>query len=88
MSARIRQLRRTLPSPPPPPEVEVSVTDAARIAALETRIADLEKLVQGFQDSVHREAQRQEKRVTDLEARVEPAALAVALSKDARERGL
>ncbi|MGO9954900.1 MAG: hypothetical protein ACLP50_02815 [Solirubrobacteraceae bacterium] len=88
MSARIRQLRRSLPSPPAPPEAEVSATDAARIAALETRIADLEQLVQGFQDSVHREAERQEKRVTELEARVDPAALAVALSKDARDRGL
>jgi hypothetical protein len=31
---------------------------------------------------------RQSKRIADLENRMEPAALAQALSKDARERGL
>jgi hypothetical protein len=45
-------------------------------------------MVQGLQDSVHREATRQGKRIADLEARVEPAALGRALSDDARERGL
>jgi hypothetical protein len=48
----------------------------------------LEQLVEGLQDSVHREALRQRKRIAELEARVDPAALSKALSKDARERGL
>jgi hypothetical protein len=37
---------------------------------------------------VHRESTRLGKRVADLEARIQPAALGKALSQDARERGL
>jgi hypothetical protein len=44
--------------------------------------------MQGLQDSVHRESARQGKRITELEARIQPAALIRALSEDARERGL
>jgi hypothetical protein len=56
--------------------------------ALEERVGHLEQLVEGLQDSVHREARRQGKRIAELEARIDPAALSKALSKDARERGL
>ncbi|HZO79505.1 MAG TPA: hypothetical protein VFB39_15810 [Solirubrobacteraceae bacterium] len=56
--------------------------------ALESTITQLEQLVQGLQDSVHRESTRLSERVGELEARVQPAALARAMSKDARERGL
>jgi hypothetical protein len=52
------------------------------------RVEHLEQLVEGLQDSIHRESERQGKRVTELEARMEPAAISVALSKDARDRGL
>jgi hypothetical protein len=62
--------------------------DSARIQALEKRIAHLEELVSGLQDSVHREFQRDGRRISDLEARTDPAAIASALSRDARERGL
>lgn len=93
--ARIRQVRRALA------QSEV-VTSARAVPArgfnlpgqpsdlgdLRARLAHLEQLVQGLQDSVHRESQRQERRLTDLEARLDPAALAAALSKDRRERGL
>ena len=44
--------------------------------------------MEALQDSVHRESERQGKRITELEAQIQPAALSVALSKDARERGL
>jgi hypothetical protein len=37
---------------------------------------------------VHRESTRQRERIAELEARIQPAALARALSEDARERGL
>jgi hypothetical protein len=37
---------------------------------------------------VHRENVRHTRQIADLTARVEPAALAVALDRDARERGL
>jgi hypothetical protein len=62
--------------------------ESARVQALQARIADLEKLVQGLQDAVYRETQRQNKRIEELEARIQPASLAAALSQDARERGL
>ncbi|HTC72351.1 MAG TPA: hypothetical protein VK655_05645 [Solirubrobacteraceae bacterium] len=55
---------------------------------LEERIAHLEHLLEGLQDSVHRESERQGKRIAELEARIEPGALGEAMSKDARERGL
>ncbi len=84
---RIRQMRRASASPdasgrpgrePIPPEP----------ADLRARIAHLEQLVQGLQDSVYREGQRHDERIAELEKRVEPAALAAALSEDARRRGL
>jgi hypothetical protein len=88
--ARIRHMRRmTTPDvisrlqPAPPLEAE-----AGQVKRLQERIADLEQLIEGLQDSVHREAERQERRISELEARLVPAALAAALSKDARERGL
>lgn len=86
--ARIRNLRRVaMPTETAPP---VSATDleAARLDALEGRVAHLEQLLEGLQDSVHREAIRQGKRLTDLEAQIQPGALGAALDKDARERGL
>jgi hypothetical protein len=48
----------------------------------------VEQLVQGLQDSVHRESTRQSERLAELEARIQPAALGKALSEDARNRGL
>jgi hypothetical protein len=59
-----------------------------RVRGLEARIAQLEQLVQGLQDSVHRESSRQAKRIAELEARIQPGALGKALSEDARARGL
>jgi hypothetical protein len=58
------------------------------LRALEHRIAHLENLVQGLQDSVHRESTRQTDRIAALEAQIRPADLARALSEDARTRGL
>jgi hypothetical protein len=62
--------------------------DAARMHALEVRTAHLEALVEGLQDSVYRESERQSKLISELEARMQPAALGVALSQNARDRGL
>ena len=55
---------------------------------LEARVTHLEQLLEGLQDSVQRESTRLGKRVAELEARIDPAALGRALSEDARERGL
>ena len=86
--ARIRQLRRTPAATGRTPGAGEAGSDSVRIQALEARMAELEEMVEGFQDSVYRESRREDKRITDLEAKVDPAAIAAALSRDARERGL
>jgi hypothetical protein len=85
--ARIRHLRRVA-APADPPALGTPEVDPVRLHALETRMAHLEQLVEGLQDSVHRAFERDTKRITDLEARMEPGVLGAALSRDARERGL
>ncbi len=86
--ARIRQIRRTEGASAEPATADSTSPEGDAVHALEARITHLEQLLQGLQDSVHREATRQAKRIADLEARIEPAALARAVSKDARRRGL
>jgi hypothetical protein len=81
---RIRQLRRATDASPPAANAE----DPIALRTLEQRIGHLEQLLEALQDSVYREAERQSKRLSELEARTQPSALSVALSKDARERGL
>jgi hypothetical protein len=69
---------------PSPPE------DLSRhhIDALERRVADLEELVEGLQDAIHRDSVRRDEHAARLERKTEPRELARALSDDARERGL
>jgi hypothetical protein len=86
--ARIRQLRRVAATDAKPLESSVAGPEPDDLRGLEARIAHLEQLVQGLQDSVHREASRQAKRIAELEARIQPGALGKALSDDARARGL
>ena len=76
----LERLRRR----PSPPE------DFSRhtIDALEGRVADLEVMLQGLQDAVHRDAVRRDEQAARFERRIEPRELARALSDDARERGL
>jgi hypothetical protein len=63
-------------------------TDAERIRALEDRVRYLETLVEGLQDSVHRESVRREKQINALESKTDPGAITRALSREARERGI
>jgi hypothetical protein len=90
--ARIRSMRRAAASAAQaagdPRTADRAATPPEQAAELRARVAHLEQLVQGLQDSVYREVQRLDKRVTEIERRIEPAELASALSKDARERGL
>jgi hypothetical protein len=83
LTARIRQIGRSLPNPPAdePP-------DPGRLESIEARVTHLEAMVQGLQDSVDREFQRQDKQLEELHARLDPAALATAISKHARDHGL
>jgi transposase len=85
--ARIRHLRRQA-AVSDTPAAETNPGDSLAFGALETRIAHLEQLVEGLQDSVHRESRRQDDRISALEAQIQPAALSAALSKDVRDRGL
>ena len=85
--ARIRQVRGTSKGAEPPSEVAPAL-QPQQIRVLEERIKHLEALVQGLQDSVHRESSRHAERIAELEARIHPRALGKALSDDARARGL
>ena len=86
--ARIRQLGRA--SAERDRASARPAVDPARdqLRSLEERLEHLEALVQGMQDSVHRESSRQAARLSELEAQIQPAALGKALSDDARARGL
>ena len=83
---RVIQLRRLVPASPrvagQPPAVE------ARVEALEGRLAHLEAAVEGLQDSVHRQAVRQDRALRDLERRSQPDEIRRELDADARRRGL
>jgi hypothetical protein len=85
---RIARMRRDAAGDDSPPASETRATRAQELAVLERRVAHLEKLVLGLQDSVHRESSRQSKQLDQLESQLEPAALAIALEEDARRRGL
>jgi hypothetical protein len=95
---RIRQMRgRVVPeekpttaadTSPQPPSASTAGPDAAVLDALEARIAHLEQLVQGLQDSVHRESERQGKLISEIQAQIQPGPMGAALNKDARDRGL
>jgi hypothetical protein len=59
-----------------------------RIEALEQRLDALELAFEGLQDAVHRASMRQDKEIRDLTTNTQPAAMARALSDDARRRGI
>jgi uncharacterized coiled-coil protein SlyX len=88
--ARIRQVRqvRRLSTVRDQPTSDTDDPQNERMRALEARVAHLERLVEGLQDSVHRESERHSKMIADLQAQVEPAAMSAALADDARSRGL
>lgn len=83
---RIRQIRRA--SKTEDDAAHAAAPGPDRLRTVEARVEHLESLVQGLQDSVHRESSRHDKRISDLEARMEPGALGKAISDDARARGL
>ena len=92
--ARIRQIRRSAagadasarPSRVDPQDAGGAPDD--RVEALEARVADLERMVEGLQDSVHREAERHAKLIAELQGQIQPGAMGAALAEDARSRGL
>ena len=86
--ARIRQIRQAPATAQDRTATTTAQPDPARMDALEKRISHLERLVEGLQDSVHRESERHATLIAELQAQVQPAAMGAALSKDARDRGL
>ncbi len=86
--ARITQIRRLAAAGARRSEPVAITPEGAQVQALEERVTHLERLVEGLQDSVHRESQRQGKLIAELHAQIQPAAIAAALDQHARERGL
>jgi hypothetical protein len=86
--ARIGQIRRTAEASATALKKGTPKNDTIALQVLRARIEHLEQLVEALQDSVHRESERHGRRIAEFEAQIQPAALSLALSKDARERGL
>ena len=84
---RIRQMRR-VPTAGDRHDTRAGDPVVGPVPALEARVAHLERLVEGLQDSVYRESERHAKLIADLQAQIEPAAMGAALAEDARNRGL
>lgn len=85
--ARIRQIRR-IPPARTGRSTEPEDLQPERLQALEARVAHLERLLEGLQDSVHRESERQSKQIAELQAKTQPGTMGAALAEDARNRGL
>jgi uncharacterized coiled-coil protein SlyX len=85
--ARIRQVRGPAEAGEPPSR-HAATPPLDRLQSLEARVAHLEQLLEGLQDSVHRESERHSKMIAELQAQVQPATMGAALAKDARSRGL
>jgi hypothetical protein len=64
------------------PEIE------RRLAALDTRMEQLESALEGLQDALYRQAVREDENRADMQARTEPGRIARELDADARRRGL
>jgi hypothetical protein len=58
------------------------------LAQVVRRLEHLEKEFEGLQDAMHREFVRQHKQIDELIKSTQPAAVARALSDDARRRGV
>jgi uncharacterized coiled-coil protein SlyX len=85
---RIRQIRRA--ATPPAEQTAEGQHDPLvdPLQGLEARLAHVEQLLEGLQDSVHRESERQAEQIASLQAKVDPVAMRAALAEDARKRGL
>lgn len=85
--ARVRQVSRLVAARDQAPTIQ-DASQPESVRALEARVAHLEQLVEGLQDSVHRESERHEKLIAEIQAKVQPGAMGAALADDARLRGL
>jgi hypothetical protein len=65
-----------------------AAASAQRINALEARVQHLEAVLEGLQDSVHRESVRRGRQIEGLQEKTEPLKIRRAISRDARDRGI
>jgi uncharacterized coiled-coil protein SlyX len=86
--ARIRQVGRPGASAEAPAQRSTVDSQDDRLPMLEARVAHLERLVEGLQDSVHRESERHERLIAELQTQTQPGAMGASLAEDARSRGL
>jgi hypothetical protein len=84
---RIRQIRRAA-APSEPQTSDAGAPQPDPMTALAARVTHLEELLEGLQDSVHREAERHSRLIAELQSQIEPAAMSASLAEDARQRGL
>lgn len=70
------------------PDGGTSDPHGERVHALEARVAYLEQLLEGLQDSVHRESKRHATLIAELQAQIQPGTMGASLAQDARDRGL
>jgi hypothetical protein len=87
--ARVLERRRleATPSPAEDPtttEVEADGRQVDRIAALESRLDNLESLIEGLQETVHRDAVRREREIQELEQKIARARMSRSLAEDGR----
>jgi TolA-binding protein len=85
--ARIRQIRRPVTARERPSS-DADDLQPDQLRSLEGRVAHLEQLLQGLQDSVHRESERHARMITELQNQVQPDAMGAALAENVRNRGL
>ena len=85
---RVKGLLRHAVEPAPREAPEPRIPDEPGLEALRERVHRLETMVEGLQDALYRQAVREDERIEELRARLEPEAIARALSADARRRGL
>ena len=85
--ARIRQVRRVAAARDQP-DSRAGDPEPDLLEVLEQRVAHLERLLEGLQDSVHRESERHSKLIAELQDQIEPGTMGAALAEDARNRGL
>ena len=75
------------PDPEPTP-APLDLAVERRLQALDARMEHLEATLEGLQDALYRQAQREAETRADLQRRTDPDRIARELSADARRRGL
>jgi hypothetical protein len=85
---RVKALLRPALEPAPRAAAPAPSPDEPGLEALRERVGRLETMVEGLQDALYRHSLREDERIEELRTRLDPKALAQALSDDARRRGL